>query len=245
MAKDAMLSVLCSLGGTNSIYKTLEYCGADVFSVDGMMVLSNMSVEAGAKNGIIELNPKTEKYIRSRGIKKYRSVRSDSDAIYEKTHILDLDNLEPQVSKPHVPTNAKPISEIEIIDVDQAFIGSCTGGRLEDLYIAAKVLKGRKVKADIRLIVTPSSQEVFRLAVEKGIIEILLQSGAIVTNSSCGACVGIDKGLLADGEVCISSSSRNNRGRMGSNKAKIYLASPATVAASAIEGKIADPRKYL
>jgi methanogen homoaconitase large subunit len=244
-AKDAILAALHLIGETGGIYKTVEFKHAENFSVDGLMTLTNMTVECGAKNGIIELNRSTEKYVLSRGIKKYEKFSSDSDHVYEKKYSLDLDVLEPLVSPPPLPTKAKPVSEVKEVEIDQAFIGSCTGGRLEDLMIAARILKGKKVKTGVRLIVTPASQEVFMLADKKNVIRDLLASGAVVTNSSCGACVGIDKGLLADNEVCISSSSRNNRGRMGSTKAEIYLASAATVAASAIEGKIADPRTYM
>jgi 3-isopropylmalate/(R)-2-methylmalate dehydratase large subunit len=244
-AKDLTLNVVGKIGADGAIYKGLEFSGSTIrnLSVDGRMVLCNMAVEMGAKAGIIEPDEKTLDYVKGRTDKAVKPVKSDSDAVYEKALDVDVSDLEPQVAVPHSVDNVKPVSEIEDTEVDQAFIGSCTNGRLEDLRSAARVLKGKKIAGGVRLIVIPASQEIYLNALDEGLIKIFMEAGATIGNPNCGPCLGGHMGLMAEDEVCISSSNRNFVGRMGSTKSYVYLASPATVAASAITGKITDPRR--
>jgi len=242
--KDLILNIIGRIKADGAIYNGVEFAGPTIgnMSVDGRMVLCNMAVEMGAKTGIIEPDETTSNYVKSRTKEPIKPVKSDSDATYKKVLDVDVTDLEPQVSCPHSVDNVKPISEVDKVEVDQAFIGSCTNGRLEDLRLAAKLLEGRKVRKGVRLLVTPASQEVYLEALQGRFIKTFLEAGAIVCNPTCGPCLGGHLGLLAPGETCISSSNRNFIGRMGSSKAYVYLASPATVAASAVTGKITDPR---
>ena len=202
-----------------------------------------MAVEAGDKTGIINPDEKTILYVRNRTREPFKPLTSDFDAEYEKTIEIDASGLEPQIACPHSVDNVKSASEVEGTPINQAFIGSCTNGRIEDLRLAAEIIKGKKISNGVRFLVTPASQEVYLQALREGLLETFVEAGACVCNPTCGACFGGHMGLLADGEICISSSNRNFIGRMGSPKAKIYLASPATVAASAIKGEITDPRR--
>ena len=242
--KDLILNIISRIKADGAIYNGLEFAGPTIgdMGVDGRMVLCNMAVEMGAKTGIIEPDETTSNYVKSRTKEPFKPVKSDLDATYKKVLNVDVTDLEPQVSCPHSVDNVKPISEVNKVEVDQAFIGSCTNGRLEDLRLAAKLLEGRKVRKGVRLLVTPASQEVYLEALQERLIKTFLEAGAIVCNPTCGPCLGGHLGLLAPGETCISSSNRNFIGRMGSSKAYVYLASPATVAASAATGKITDPR---
>jgi 3-isopropylmalate/(R)-2-methylmalate dehydratase large subunit len=242
--KDLILKIVGRIKADGAIYSGVEFAGSTIgnTSVDGRMVLCNMAVEMGAKTGIIEPDETTSNYVKSRAKEPFKPVKSDSDATYKKVLDVDVTDLEPQVSCPHSVDNVKPVSEVDKVEVDQAFIGSCTNGRLEDLRLAAKLLEGRKVRKGVRLLVTPASQEVYLEALQGRLIKTFLEAGAIVCNPTCGPCLGGHLGLLAPGETCISSSNRNFIGRMGSSKAYVYLASPATVAASAVTGKITDPR---
>jgi len=244
-AKDLTLNIVGKIGADGAIYKGLEFRGSTIrnLSVDGRMVLCNMAVEMGAKAGIIEPDEKTLDYVKGRTDKPVKPVKSDSDAAYEKGLDVDVSDLEPQVAVPHSVDNVKPVSEVEDTEVDQAFIGSCTNGRLEDLRSAARVLKGKKIAGGVRLIVIPASQEIYLNALNEGLIKTFMEAGATIGNPNCGPCLGGHMGLMAEDEVCISSSNRNFVGRMGSTKSYVYLASPATVAASAITGKITDPRR--
>ena len=244
-AKDLTLNVVGKIGADGAIYKGLEFSGSTIrnLSVDGRMVLCNMAVEMGAKAGIIEPDEKTLDYIKGRTDKAVKPVKSDSDAVYEKVLDVDVSDLEPQVAVPHSVDNVKPVSVVEDTKVDQAFIGSCTNGRLEDLRSAAQVLKDKKIARGVRLVVIPASQEIYLNALNEGLIKTFMEAGATIGNPNCGPCLGGHMGLMAEDEVCISSSNRNFVGRMGSTKSYVYLASPATVAASAITGKITDPRK--
>ncbi|MHC3128634.1 MAG: 3-isopropylmalate dehydratase large subunit [Candidatus Bathyarchaeota archaeon] len=244
-AKDLTLNVVGNIGADGAIYKGLEFGGATIreMSVDGRMVLCNMAVEMGAKAGIIEPDQKTLDYVKGRTDKTIKPVKSDPDAVYERVLDVDISDLEPQVAVPHSVDNVKPVSEVEDIEVDQAFIGSCTNGRLEDLRSAARVLKGKRIAGGVRLIVIPASQEIYLNALNEGLIKTFMEAGATIGNPNCGPCLGGHMGILAEDEVCISSSNRNFVGRMGSTKSYVYLASPATVAASAITGKITDPRR--
>jgi 3-isopropylmalate/(R)-2-methylmalate dehydratase large subunit len=244
-AKDLTLNVVGKIGADGAIYKGLEFGGSTIrdMSVDGRMVLCNMAVEMGAKAGIIEPDEKTLDYVKGRTDKTIKPVKSDPESIYEKVLDVDVSALEPQVAVPHSVDNVKPVSEVENVEVDQAFIGSCTNGRLEDLRSAARVLKGKKIARGVRLIVIPASQEIYLNALNEGLIKTFMEAGATIGNPNCGPCLGGHMGLMAEDEVCISSSNRNFVGRMGSTKSYVYLASPATVAASAITGKITDPRR--
>jgi len=242
--KDLILNIISRVKADGAIYNGIEFVGPTIgnMSVDGRMVLCNMAVEMGAKTGIIESDETTLNYVKSRTKEPFKPVKSDPDTAYKEVLDADVTDLEPQVSCPHSVDNVKPISEVDKVEVDQALIGSCTNGRLKDLRLAAKLLEGRKVRKRVRLLVIPASQEVYLEALQEGLIQTFLEAGAIVCNPTCGPCLGGHLGLLAPGETCISSSNRNFVGRMGSPKAYVYLASPATVAASAVTGKITDPR---
>ena len=244
-AKDVFLYIAGQYGEDFATYKSLEYAGPVVeeMSIDGRMTLCNMAVELGAKNGIIAPDDKTLAFLKGRLKKDVALFGNDPDAEFEQVIELDVSGLDPQVACPDSPSNTKSCTEVEGIKIDQAFIGSCTNGRLEDLRIAASVLKGKKVSRDVRLLVIPASREIYRQAVREGTAEILLDSGAVIMHPTCGPCLGAQLGLLAPGEVCIASTNRNFRGRMGCNTADIYLASPAIVAASAITGFITSPER--
>ena len=244
-SKDMTLKIIGKIGADGAIYKGLEFGGSTIrnMTVDGRMVLSNMAVEMGAKVGIIEPDQKILDYVKARTDKPFKAVKSDPDATYEKVVDVDVSDLEPQVAVPHSVDNVKPVSEVEGIKLDQTFIGSCTNGRLEDLQSAAQILKGKKIARNVRLIVIPASQEIYLNALNEGLIKTFMDAGATIGNPNCGPCLGGHMGIMADGEACISTSNRNFIGRMGSSKSFVYLASPATVAASAITGKITDPRK--
>lgn len=246
-AKDLTLKIVGTIGADGAIYKGLVFGGSTIqdMTIDSRMVLTNMAVEMGAKVGIIEPDQKTLDYVKTRTSKPLNPVNSDPDATYEKVVNMDISDLEPQVAVPHSVDNVKSVSEVEDIEINQGFIGSCTNGRLEDLREAAKILKGKKISKSVRLIVIPASQEIYLNAINEGLINLLMNAGAIIGNPNCGPCLGGHMGIMADGEACISTSNRNFIGRMGSTKSYVYLASPATVAASALTGKITDPRKKL
>lgn len=246
-SKDVILKIAGDYGTEVAQYKSVEFEGPTIsnMNIASRMTLSNMAMEIGAKFALIAPDDKTISYVKSRTTKPFTPLYPDPDAIYEKMYELDVSDLEPQVAFPHSVGNVKPISKAEGIKIDQAFLGSCTNGRLEDLVAAAEVLKDRRVHPDVRMIVIPASREVYLEALRAGIIETLLKAGAVVCNPTCGPCMGTHLGLLAEGERCISSSNRNFKGRMGSSKAEIYLASPYVVAASAVKGEITDPRKLM
>jgi len=245
MAKDIVLYIAGRYTTEVAQYKAIEWAGegASHLSMDGRMCLSAMSVELGAKCGIFGVDEETTRFLRSRGISEIRPVEPDKDAEYETVYEVNLSEMEPQIAKPHFIGNVVPVSEVEGSPIDQAVIGGCVNGRLEDLRVAASILKGRKVHPNVRLFVTPASREVYLKAIEEGLISTLIEAGAVVTNPSCGTCTG-RMGTLAEGETCIAATSRNFVGRMGSPKAYIYLASPATAAASALKGCISDPRSF-
>ncbi len=245
--KDLVLSIIGKMSVDGAIYKSVEFTGPTIkdMSIAGRMTICNMAVEMGAKNGIIEPDETTRKFLEGR-VKKlpnFESLKSDKDAVYERTIEFDVSKMEPQVACPSSVDNVKPVSEVGNMQIEQAFIGSCTNGRIEDLRLAARVLKGKRVKDGVRALVIPASQEVYKQALNEGLLEIFTDAGAIVCGSACGPCLGGHIGLLAAEEICVSTSNRNFIGRMGSTLASVFLASPATVAASAITGKITDPRK--
>ena len=245
MSKDLVLNLIGDLSTKGAIYKSLEFHGAESLSIDGRMTVSNMVVEAGAKFGVFLPDKKLEKWLENRTRETYQLVMPDKEAIYEKTMEYNLSEIEPVVAKPSSPGNLDTIKNVEGIEIDQAFLGSCTNGRMEDLRIAAKILKGKTVDAKTRLIVTPASQEIYEQALNEGLIEIFIKAGAVFTHSTCGACIGGHLGVLGEEETCVSSTNRNFVGRMGAPSSKVYLASPATVAASALNGKLTDPREVL
>ncbi|MBD3407403.1 MAG: homoaconitate hydratase family protein [Candidatus Lokiarchaeota archaeon] len=249
MSKDLILQIISDLGSSYATYKSMEFHGStiDNMTIASRMTLCNMSVEMGAKCSPMLVNEHVEEWLHNHAPDaKWKETQPDEDAEYIEHIAYDLDSnqLEPMVAIPHSPKNGRPVGEVEDIEVDQCFIGSCTNGRLEDLAIAAKILKGKKVAPHTRLIITPASRETYIQALQAGYIRIFMEAGGIVTNSTCGACVGGHLGVLGKGEIAISSTNRNFRGRMGHLDSKIFLASPATVAASAIHGKISDPRRF-
>ena len=247
--KDVILYILSLIGADGATYRAMEFAGSGLKSL-GMsdrLCIANMAVEGGAKNAIFPLDDITINYFKELGIELDLTKLSYLKPIDINSPELtiDLASIEPMVSKPPNPANAVPVGDVEGTKIDMAFIGSCTGGRYEDLLIAAKILKNRRVSPDVRLIIIPASMNVYRKALENGLVKIFIDAGAILCPPSCGPCFGGHLGVTGDDEVVISSSNRNFKGRMGSPKARIYLASPATVAASAIEGFITDPRPYL
>ena len=243
-SKDIILSITAKYGTEVGQYKSMEFIGdgAESLSVESRMTVSNMAVEVGAKFGFFNADEKTLAYLEGRVTGQVYPLRADPDARYDAVYEIALGDVEPLVACPHSVGNVKPVGEVAGTPVHQALLGSCTNGRYEDLKIAAEILKGRKVHPATRLLVYPASREVQLRAMEDGALRTLIEAGAILCNPSCGPCFGAHAGLLAAGESCISSTNRNFKGRMGSAEAEVYLASPATVAASALKGAVADPR---
>jgi 3-isopropylmalate/(R)-2-methylmalate dehydratase large subunit len=246
-AKDLILHIIGTLGADGADYRSVEYCGAAVreMTVDDRMVLCNMAIEMGAKAGVVEVDSVTEEWLAARGVMEYDTIRADSDAHYEKEFHFDLAGLEPQLACPHTVDNVVAVRERAGVPINQVVLGTCTNGRLSDLQIAASILKGHRIAPQVRLIVLPASAEVYAAAIRAGVLETLVAAGAVVCNPGCGPCLGAHQGVLAPGEVCVSTSNRNFKGRMGCAEAEIYLASPATAAASAVTGKITDPRDVM
>ncbi len=247
-AKDLILHLIGLIGADGATYKALEFTGSAVknLSMSDRFTISNMAVEAGAKAGLFETDEKTFEYLKEHSrADKYKQIKADSDAVYERVININLNNLKPTISCPHTVDNTKTIDEIDKIEINQVYIGTCTNGRIEDLRIAAEILKGKKVKEGVRLLVAPASRKVFLEALNEGIISTLVESGASIVTSGCGACVGVHAGILGDGEVCLATQNRNFKGRMGNTEGFIYLSSPATAAYSAIKGYIADVREVL
>jgi 3-isopropylmalate/(R)-2-methylmalate dehydratase large subunit len=246
-SKDVILYIINSLGANGATYKAVEFSGKviDNLSLDARFTITNMTIEFGAKCGLIAPDKKVFSLLNKLSLRKYRPVCPDHNCNYEKEIEFNISKLSPQVAKPHSVDNGVSVEEVEGVRVDQAFLGTCTNGRLEDLEIGARIIKGKKVAKDVKLLVAPASNGIFAAALHKGIIRIFAEAGAIILPVGCGPCVGTHQGVPADGEVTISTANRNFKGRMGNAKSFIYLASPATVIASAIKGKIADPRRYL
>jgi 3-isopropylmalate/(R)-2-methylmalate dehydratase large subunit len=244
--KDLILNIIGELGVDGAIYKSAEFRGQTIreMRMAGRMTICNMAVEMGAKNGIVEPDETTRKFLQDRvkTMPAFETLSSDKDATCAQTVEFEVTELEPQVACPSSVDNVKPVSEVGDVPIEQAFIGSCTNGRIEDLRLAAQVMKGKKVKDGVRALVIPASMEVYKQALTEGLTDIFTDTGAMVCGSACGPCLGGHIGLLAAGETCVSTSNRNFIGRMGSKEANVYLASPATVAASALTGKITDPR---
>jgi len=245
-AKDVILRIIGDISASGADYCSVEFHGnTQQFSVEDRFTIANMGVEMGAKNAFFPVDKVTIQYLTSVGVpkSKYAAVEPDKDASYSKELTYDLADIQPVVALPHSVDNVKNISEIEGIEIQQCLIGTCTNGRLSDFKIAAKILKGKKVHSNVRLLILPSSQQVYLDALKEGIIDTLIEAGGVILPPGCGPCLGAHQGVLAPGERCLSTSNRNFKGRMGCKDAEIYLASPATVAISAIYGKITDPRK--
>jgi len=247
-AKDLILHLIGQIGADGATYKALEFGGDSLgaLSVPERLTVANMAVEAGAKVGIFPADEITRDYLASQGRgDHYQPVSADTDATYEQTINIDLASLEPTISKPHTVDNTAPLRELKGTKIQQVFIGTCTNGRLEDLAIAANILKGKKIHPQTRLIVAPASRRVLLEAIDKGYIQSLIEAGATILPPGCGPCLGLHQGALGDGESCLSTANRNFRGRMGNPEAFVYLGSPATAAATAIAGEITDPREVL
>ncbi len=245
--KDLILYTIGQIGVDGALYAAMEFIGEaiDALSMDGRFTMANMAIEAGAKAGIFRVDQKTLDYIKPRAKRPYTVYEPDKDAEYARVIEYDVSNLEPQVSLPHSPANAKPVSQVGNIAIDQSVIGSCTNGRLEDLRLAAQILKEKKVHPRVRCIVIPGSQQVYLDALKEGLIETFIRAGAAVSTPTCGPCLGGYMGVLAAGERCVSTTNRNFVGRMGSPKSEVYLANPAIAAASAILGHIASPEEVV
>lgn len=246
-SKDVILKIISKLGVAGATDKVIEFSGStiDEMEVEDRVTLTNMAVEAGATVGIINPDRKLMNYLKERTDKKFDMVQSDPDANYSETLEFDVSNLEPLVGAPPLPSNGKPVKDVKNVKVDQAVIGSCTNGRIQDLREAAKILKGHKVAPFVRMIIIPATTDIWKQANEEGLFDIFTEAGATVSTPTCGPCLGGHMGVLADGEVAIASTNRNFVGRMGSPKSFVYIASPATVAASAIKGEITGPEEYL
>jgi 3-isopropylmalate/(R)-2-methylmalate dehydratase large subunit len=243
-AKDVVLDIIGKIGADGATYKACEFGGETSrnMTISDRMVLCNMAIEMGGKSGLVEPDQKTINYLKGRSTKPYEIMKTDSDALSLETMYVNVNELEPQIACPHNVDNVKPVSEIEGTHIDQVFLGSCTNGRLSDLRTAAKIMKGKEVSKNIRMLVIPASREVYSKAMDEGLLRTFVDSGALVCNPCCGPCLGGHIGLVGPGEVSLSTSNRNFKGRQGSPDAEVYLSSAAVAAASAITGKITDPR---
>ena len=241
--KDLVLYTIGQTGVDGALYSAMFFCGEaiEALSMENRFTMSNMAIEAGGKAGLFRVDEKTLEYVTPRAKRQYTVYDNDADASYAKTYNFDISKIEPQVSLPHSPANARPVSQIGKIKVDQVIIGSCTNGRLEDLAVSAKLLKGNVVHPDLRTIVIPGSQQVYLDALKAGYIETFINAGVAVSTPTCGPCLGGHMGILAAGERCLATTNRNFVGRMGSPKSEVYLAGPAVAAATAIKGYIAHP----
>ncbi|HIR13876.1 MAG TPA: 3-isopropylmalate dehydratase large subunit [Candidatus Choladousia intestinavium] len=244
--KDIILHIIGMIGVDGALYKSMEFVGDGIqyLSMDDRFTIANMAIEAGGKNGIFPVDEKAVAYMEEHSNRPYKIYQADEDAAYDEVYTVDLSKLRPTVSFPHLPENTKTVDEIiEEVRIDQSVIGSCTNGRMEDLRIAAGILKGRKVKRGVRCIVIPATQAIYLQAMEEGLLKIFIEAGAVVSTPTCGPCLGGYMGILADKERCISTTNRNFVGRMGHVGSEVYLASPAVAAASAVTGKISSPEE--
>lgn len=245
--KDVILHLIGMIGVDGALYQSLEFSGEGVasLSMDDRFTIANMAIEAGAKNGIFPVDEKTVSYLKEHCPKEYKVFTPDADAVYSKVVEIDLSALRPTVAFPHLPENTKTIDKVGEVNIDQVVIGSCTNGRIDDLRIAAGIIKGKKVKKGVRLIVIPGTQKIFLQAMEEGLAKTFVEAGGIFSTPTCGPCLGGYMGILAAGERCVSTTNRNFVGRMGHVDSEVYLASPAVAAASAITGKISSPEEVM
>ncbi|MCR4394586.1 MAG: aconitase/3-isopropylmalate dehydratase large subunit family protein, partial [Dehalococcoidales bacterium] len=241
--KDLILYTIGQIGVDGALYAAMEFAGEAIsaLSMSGRFTMANMAIEAGGKAGLFYVDEKTLEYIKPRARRPYKIYEPDLDAVYARIYEWDAGEIEPQVAFPHLPSNVKPVSQARNVQIDQSVIGSCTNGRLEDLQIAAAILKGRKVNPHVRCIIIPGTQQVYLEALKEGLIEIFIEAGAVVSTPTCGPCLGGHMGVLAAGERAISTTNRNFIGRMGSPKSEVYLSNPAVAAASAVAGWIVSP----
>jgi len=243
--KDVILHIIGMIGVDGALYKSMEFMGEGLInlSMDDRFTMANMAIEAGAKNGIFMVDQRTLEYVKEHSDKPYKIYEPDEDAVYDEVYEIDLSAIRPTVAFPHLPDNTRTIDEVGDVPIDQVVIGSCTNGRIEDLKVAAKILRGRKVKKGVRCIVIPGTQKIYLQALKEGLIADFVEAGAIFSTPTCGPCLGGHMGILAKGERAVSTTNRNFVGRMGHTESEVYLASPAVAAASAITGKITDPDK--
>ncbi|HOP87432.1 MAG TPA: 3-isopropylmalate dehydratase large subunit [Acetomicrobium flavidum] len=245
--KDVILYVISMIGTDGALGKSLEFdgVGAKYMDMDSRFTICNMAVECGAVNGIFAFDEVTKKFVDALGLRDYKEYKSDADAIYKKIIDVDLSELEPMVAMPHLPSNARPVTEVGDIKIDQVFIGSCTNGRIKDLRIAAEIVKGKKVHPSVRGLIAPGSRKVFAQALKEGLIETFTDSGFTILPPGCGPCFGGHLGILAKGERCVSTTNRNFVGRMGDKESEVYLANPAVAAASAVAGRLVHPAEVM
>jgi 3-isopropylmalate/(R)-2-methylmalate dehydratase large subunit len=245
--KDLILYTIGDIGVDGALYAAMEFTGGAVeaLSMDGRFTMANMAIEAGGKAGIFHVDNKTQLYIKSKAKRDYLVYEPDSDATYARVIEYDVSTVEPQVAMPHSPANARPVSQVGEVEIDQAVIGSCTNGRIDDLRLAAQVFKKHRVRPGVRCIIIPGTQQVYLDALAEGLIEIFIKAGAVVSTPTCGPCLGGHMGVLAEGERCVSTTNRNFVGRMGSTKSEVYLANPAVAAASAAAGRIVHPDEVM
>ncbi len=246
-AKDVVLYITGKIGSDGALYKSIEFSGSTVkgFSIDSRMVLTNVAAEMGAKNAWMEPDAVTLNYLKDRAREEFKVVTSDTDANIEKKFEFNVQDITPQIAVPHEVDNVHPVEEYIGMKFNEGFIGTCTNGRLEDLMIAAEILKGSKISPDVRLIVIPASREIYSEAAERGYLKVFSEAGAQILSPGCGPCLGAHMGVLAPKEKALSTANRNFKGRMGSPEGEIYLASPATVAVSCIKGEVTDPREVI
>ncbi len=241
--KDLILMTIGDVGVDGARYRAMEFCGPviETLSMEGRLTMANMAIEAGAKNGIMVPDDITRAYVEPRAKREFTFYQSDEDAEYVEVREYDVSGLEPQVARPHLPENVAGVSQLKDVTIDQAVIGSCTNGRIEDIRVAAKVLKGRKAAKGVRLIIIPATRDVYRTALDEGLFQIFLDAGAVISTPTCGPCLGGYMGILASGERAVSTTNRNFVGRMGHPDSEVYLANPAVAAASAVAGYITGP----
>ena len=242
--KDVILHIIGMIGVDGALYKSMEFTGEGVasLSMDDRLCISNMAIEAGAKNGIFPVDEVTEAYMEGRVNREWKKYEADADAQYDETYVIDLSSLKPTVSFPHLPENTKTIDQVGDVPIQQVVIGSCTNGRLSDMRIAAELLKDQQIHPDVRAIIIPATQQIYKDCIKLGYLDIFIDAGCVVSTPTCGPCLGGHMGILAAGERCVATTNRNFVGRMGHTESEVYLASPAVAAASAIAGKISGPK---
>jgi 3-isopropylmalate/(R)-2-methylmalate dehydratase large subunit len=245
--KDLILYTIGNIGVDGALYRAMEFTGEVIeqLPMSGRLTMANMAIEAGAKNGIFRADRVVEEYFKGRARRSFQIFQSDKDAVYVESREYDVGRIEPQVAFPHLPSNTKPISEVGNISIDQVVIGSCTNGRIEDLRVAAQVLRGNKVAPYVRLIIIPATQEIYRQAMREGLFDVFLDAKAVISTPTCGPCVGGHMGVLASSERAVSTTNRNFIGRMGDPRSEVYLSNPAVAAASAVKGRIASPEEVV